>query len=340
MLDLNDNLYNKRQERHEPKLKRWRYAGLMLTYRCSAACRFCYYYCSPQAGGLMPVETAIESWQALVRIAGDKAKVHITGGEPFLYFDRLEEIMQQAHQLNLTPVDVIETNAGWAVDPKDIADKLRRLDELGLNRLKISWDAFHEEFIHLHSVRQLIETARQILGPQRVLVRWENHLDNPTGIQTAPPAEQLKIMKQALETDPCRFTGRAADELAHLSTHYPVEQFQEKSCRTALLDAKGVHIDPAGNVFCGQCSGMIIGNIQNPPLDELWKTFEPDKADFWKTLYHHGPVGFLQNACEHGYQSRSAYASKCHLCTDIRRFFFDKGLHAPIIGPIDCYGEK
>ena len=340
MLDLNDNLYNQRQPRDQSKLKRWRYAGLMLTYKCPAACRFCYYYCSPQAGGLMETQTAIEAWEGLARIAGENAKVHITGGEPFLYFDRLFDIMQQANSLGLTPVDVIETNAGWAVDQTDIADKLRCLDALGLNRLKISWDAFHEEFIDLDSVKQLIATAQKILGPERVLVRWEKHLENPTGIRQADENARQKILCEALASDPCRFTGRAADELAHLATQYPIEHFVGKSCRNALLSAKGIHIDPAGNVFSGQCSGMIVGNVGQTPLDQLWKTFEPDKSDFWQALYNAGPAEFLTAAREQGYQPREKYASKCHLCTDIRRFFFDKRLYSPIIGPIDCYGKN
>ena len=98
MYEFNDNLFNHRQQRHQRKLKLWRYAGLMLTYRCTAACRFCYYYCCPQAGGLMSPDTAIGAWEGLVRIAGDNARIHITGGEPFLYFDRLAEILQQAQQ--------------------------------------------------------------------------------------------------------------------------------------------------------------------------------------------------------------------------------------------------
>lgn len=337
MLDLNDNQYNRRQQRDAPKLKRWRYAGLMLTYQCNAACRFCYYYCSPRAGGLMPTQTAVDAWQALVRIAGDNARVHITGGEPFLCFDRLMEIMRRANQLGLTPVDCIETNAGWAADEKDIAEKLKQLDQLGLNRLKISWDPFHEEFIDIQSVKRLIRIAQQILGPDRVLVRWEKHLQNPTGIQGADADARRQILHEALDSDACRFTGRAADELAEMSPQYPIDEFADKTCRNALLASKGVHIDPAGNVFNGQCSGMIVGNIQKTPLDDLWKAFEPDKDDFWKVLYHTGPTGFLDHAIAQGYQKKLTYASKCHFCTHIRRFFFDKRLYSPIIGPIDCY---
>ena len=339
MLELQDNLFNTRRSRSQSKLKLWRYAGLMLTYRCSAACRFCYYYCSPQASGLMSVDTAIQSWEGLVRIAGEYAKVHITGGEPFLYFDRMAQILKQAPRLGLTPLDSIETNAGvWSSD-SELRDQLRFLDDCGLDRLKVSWDAFHEEFIEIDKVRRFIHIARDILGDHRVLIRWEKHLDQPTGIRQQGSDDKKTTLLAALDADSCRFTGRAAEALAPLVASYPAGDFQGRHCQKALLGSKGVHIDPYGNVFNGQCSGMVVGNVNQTPLDVLWRTFEPDRADFWKILYEKGPFGLLGPAEKEGFHPQSKYASKCHLCTDIRRFFFDKENYSTIISPHDCYGH-
>ena len=339
MLKLQDNLFNARRSRDQSKLKLWRYAGLMLTYRCSAACRFCYYYCNPQASGLMPVDMAIQSWEGLIRLAGEDAKVHITGGEPFLYFDRLAQICEQASRLGLTPLDSIETNAGTWSNPAELTDQLRFLDNCGLNRLKISWDAFHEEFIEIDKVRQFIRIARDVLGPRRVLVRWEKHLTQPTGIRKQDPDDKKTILLAALAADSCRFTGRAAEEIAPLVAQHPAGDFQDQNCQKALLGSKGVHIDPNGNVFNGQCSGMIVGNVNQTPLDVLWRLFEPDRSVFWNILYEKGPLGLLSQAQSDGFRPRDKYASKCHLCTDIRCFFFDKGRYSTIIGPHDCYGN-
>jgi hypothetical protein len=339
MLELHDNLFNQRRHRDESKLKCWRYAGLMLTYRCTAACRFCYYHCAPQAGGLMTVDTAIGVWEGLIRIAGTNARVHITGGEPFLYFDRLSDILKAAHRLKLDGLDSIETNADWGDGDGEIADKLRFLDSVGLDRLKISWDPFHEEFVDLAQVERLTAIARRVLGPQRVLVRWEHHLDQPSGIRIASQAEKERILLEALKSDPCRFTGRAAETLAPLTANKPADAFRQQHCQNALLSAKGVHVDPYGNVFNGQCSGMSIGTVTEQPLDVLWRQWQPDQESFWAILYHNGPFGFLKEASGMGYPIREKYASKCHLCTDIRRFFFDKNRYSPIISPKECYGK-
>lgn len=339
MHKLNDNLFNSRQQRHQPKLKFWRYAGLMLTYRCTAACRFCYYYCSPQASGLMPTEMAIEAWEGLIRLSGPNARVHITGGEPFLYFDRLAEILGQAHRLKLTGLDIVETNAKWGDNEQDISEKIKFLNSIGLNRLKISWDPFHEEFVEPELIARLLRIAQKILGPEHVLVRWEHYLTHPSGIRNKTESDKIVILQEASKADPCRFTGRAAEVLGPLAAQYPVEHFRNRGCQNALLSAKGVHIDPFGNVFNGQCSGMAVGNITRQPLDAIWKTWQPDQDDFWNILYHSGPCGFLDQARDMGYPIKDKYASKCHLCSDIRRFFFDKGLYSPIITPRDCYGR-
>lgn len=337
MLSIQDNCFNAGQERHQSKLKLWRYAGLMLTYRCNAACRFCYYYCRPQAGGLMSPDLAVKVWAGLERISGTAAKVHLTGGEPFLYPDRLIEICKKAKEAGLKPADFVETNAGLYQDETEIVNQLKALDACGLKRLKISWDVFHEEFVDIDVVRRYIDIARDIMGAQRVLVRWEKDLQLPSGIKTLAEAQKQDVFRQAVTSDHCRFTGRAAEALGDLVEGYPIEHFCGCHCQNALLGSKGVHIDPYGNVFNGQCSGMAVGNVNDLELDDIWRAFNPAADDFWSTLYHEGPYGFVPNAKRAGYQPLARYASKCHLCSHIRRFFFDTGQYPSIITPSDCY---
>lgn len=339
MMDLQDNVFNAGQNRSAAKLKLWRYAGLMLTYRCNAACRFCYYYCGPQAGGLMPTETAIAAWAALRRLADNAARVHLTGGEPFLVFDRLLDICEQAQRQGLGGADYVETNAGWVSDEAEARYRLKTLKTAGIQRLKISWDIFHEEFIPVEKVRFLASVAREILGTGNVLVRWEKHLDKPCGVAAMDEAQRQAAMAEAMAADTGRFTGRAAEVLGPLCAAKTLDELAGRNCRNAILGAKGVHIDPYGNVFNGQCSGMAVGNVNQTELDTLWKNFDPGKMDFWRTLADDGPAGFLPQAKATGYVSHHFYASKCHLCTDIRRFYFDKGLFLPIICPEECYGK-
>jgi organic radical activating enzyme len=352
-MNLSQNIYNQTVGRDEPKFKIWRNAGLLLTYKCNAECEFCYYNCSPKQEGLMPVEMAINAWRSLKELAGDGAKIHITGGEPFLYWDRLCEILKEAKKQNLGPVDMIETNGFWAADEQIIKDRLKVLDELGMNRLKISCDPFHQEYVDIEPVRRLANIAKDTFGPKRVLVRWEKYLENPIAMKGVPADERNKRYVETLKEFPCRFTGRAAGHIAEVvakdtvaeisksngSTSSP-SRAKSRDCRDTFLSSKGVHIDPYGNVFSGTCSGIIIGNIGNPGapgLAEIWQNWQPRNDNLIGILFNSGPAGLLDEAVKLGYKPKELYADKCHLCTNIRQFFFDKGLYTSLIGLAECY---
>jgi len=345
MSDLSENIYNSRLERNEPKFKLWRSAGLLLTYKCNCACEFCYYNCSPEKGGLMPVDMAVEAWKSLKVLAGDNAKVHITGGEAFLYWDHLQEILKAAKKQNLGKVDLIETNGFWATSDNIIRQRLQKLDELGMNRFKISTDPFHQEYVDIEPVRRLAEIAVEMLGPQRVLVRWRKYLDNPAQIKESPPADPASAQAfaetrreqqyiQAIKDYPCRFTGRAGGKLAELVASKSIQSLAEINCKSDFLGAKGVHIDPFGNVFSGTCSGIIFGNINENRLEDIWKHFSPEQNKIIHTLFSSGPFGLLEKAQKSGLKF---YADKCHLCTSIRQFFYQNGIEKSIICPKECY---
>ena len=384
MIELSENIYNGRTTRSDPKFKLWRSAGLLLTYKCNCACEFCYYNCCPDKGGLMPVDTAINVWQSLKILAGDSAKIHFTGGEPFLFWDHLQEILDQAQKQNLGKVDLVETNGFWATSDKIVRQRLRRLDELGMNRFKVSTDPFHQQYVDIEPVRRLAGMAAEILGSERVLVRWQKYLDNPIDMKNLSPAELEQQYINAVNDYSCRFTGRAAGKLAELvastmpatqhlggslkacpersrraagfgdgqpSRNHPQASLEaatrhRDTCQSNFLGAKGVHIDPFGNVFSGTCSGIIVGNVnvravREPPvlLEDIWKQFDPAQNELIKTLFNSGPFGLLDKAAKLGYKRGEFYASKCHLCTNIRQFFFDNSVEDSIIGPAECYSD-
>jgi len=337
MNDLSENIYNRSLGRDQPKFKLWRSAGLLLTYKCNCACEFCYYNCSPEKNGLMSVDMAISAWQSLRVLAGDDARIHITGGEPFLYWDQLQQILEQAIRLNLGKVDLIETNGFWATGEEVARQRLKILDKLGMRRLKISTDPFHQEFVDIEPVRRLARIAMEILGEKRMLVRWREYLKRPVEMKNLSVSEREENHIRAIHDYLCRFTGRAAGKLAELVAKDTVEKITQANCKEAFLGAKGVHIDPYGNVFSGTCSGIIIGNVSQTPLEQIWQQFHPASNEVLNTLLTLGPSGLLSPAEKLGYRKANLYAGKCHLCTGIRQFFFDKGLHSSILGPVDCY---
>lgn len=335
MLTLSDNAYNRSRARHESKFKLWRSAGLLLTYRCNAACEFCYYHCSPEKSGLMPVELCLAAWRSLRILAGEAAKIHLTGGEPFLYWDHLVEILAQGQEEGLGSVDLVETNGFWARSEQLVRQRLQRLINLGVQRLKISVDPFHQEYVPMPPVRRLAVIAKEMFGPECVLVRWEKYLDADEVASVADQRDQVYL--DTFHDYPCRFTGRAADHLASLLASKSAEAFADSNCLADFLGAKGVHIDPYGNVFSGTCSGIIVGNINEAPLETMWRQFDPWQNVLIKTLCEKGPYGLLERAESLGYERLDAYADKCHLCTNLRQFLLENEAETQVIGPVECY---
>ncbi|MGB2866787.1 MAG: hypothetical protein WBC05_25875, partial [Sedimentisphaerales bacterium] len=258
----------------------------------------------------------------------------------------------------------------------------------GMNRFKVSTDPFHQQYVDAELVRRLAGIASEILGTERVLVRWQKYLDNPTDMKNLSPAELEQQYINAMKDYPCRFTGRAGGKLAGLvassmlvsrasrpriagrmpatrsggslkavgfgdgqpSRNHPQASLEaatrhQAACRSNFLGAKGVHIDPFGNIFSGTCSGIIIGNINQMSLENIWKQFDPRRGGsrtartLISTLFNKGPSGLLAEAEKQGYKRAEFYAGKCHLCTSIRQFFFKNGLEKSIVGPAECYAD-
>ncbi len=287
----------------------------------------------------MEVGTAMRAWEGLREIAGDEAKVHFTGGEPFLYWERLCEILEEGKRRGLGTVDLIETDGFWAEDEEIIKERLSRLDALGMERLKVSCDPFHQEYVDVELVRRLAEVGAKMLGESRVMVRWREYAEKPVDIRNATEEERMGLYLKAMADYPCRYTGRAGGKLAERAACKPLEELRGLTCKGSILGAKGVHVDPFGNVFSGTCSGIIVGNVKDKPLEKIWEEFDPEGAEVIERLFTTGPAGLLDEAKELGYQEKESYASKCHLCWDPRQFLFEKGRHEGIIGPAECYIE-
>jgi MoaA/NifB/PqqE/SkfB family radical SAM enzyme len=334
---LKQNIYNRDKRQDELKVKVWRYAGLMLTYKCPAACEFCYYNCSPEKEGLMPIETALNAWQSLVDLSGTSAEIHITGGEPFVYFDHLVELLARAHERKLIGLDAVETNAYWATDRQTVVKRLEILKAYGMKRLKISWDPFHAEYIDEGNVILLADTAKEILGPDNVQVRWDKYLGSDLDMKSMDFEQRAEVYKQMMGEFPIKLTGRSSERLSAVFADKSIDQITKKNCDHSFMCSKGVHIDPYGNVFCGICSGITVGNVNEKSLVDIWKDYDPTSLPFVSGLVKGSPVALLDEAVEMGFKIKSKYAGKCHLCCDMRQFFFDNKHYHPVISPAECY---
>lgn len=286
---------------------------------------------------------ALDVWRGLDRLAaghGRTMRIHLAGGEPFADWVRLVSIVRAARDAGLTPLEKIETNAFWATHDGQTRARLELLDALGMQKLVVSTDVFHQEFVPFDRVRRCVEIARRVLGRARVQVRWADFYNSPLDLRCMTPSRREAAYAQALARHKERLTGRAAARLARFFPPQPAEAFAGQHCVREVLHSRHVHIGPDGCIFPGTCAGIILGRVGRRSVGEIWR----ELADGWRehpavdAVVCGGSHGLLQRVRPLGYRELpEGYANKCHLCTHLRQFLVDRGLWREHVGPPDCY---
>lgn len=329
---------------HErPRLAVWEYAGLMVTYWCNARCAFCYVYSGPDRGGALGTADAVRLWAGLDRLAqrgGKTMRIHLAGGEPVGDWPALVRLIRAARDAGLSRLEKVETNGFWATDDDLTRARLETLDALGMEKLVVSADVYHQEFVPLERVRRCVDVARRVLGPGRVQVRWWDFLQHPVETRGAAPAERQTAYAAALQRHADRLTGRAALRLAEYFERHPPEYFAEERCVSEVLRSKHVHIDPYGNIFPGVCAGIILGNALHGSVEDVWDRLDRDweQNPVVSAVVQGGSLELMRRALPLGYRPRAeGYANKCHLCSDVRQFLSDAGHWRESVGPAECY---
>jgi MoaA/NifB/PqqE/SkfB family radical SAM enzyme len=106
----------------------------------------------------MPLDKAVNYIKQVSEIEGFNT-ISITGGEPFLYYKDLLEIIKTAnsYKFNVT----CGTNGFWAKTEEIAGQKLDELISAGLNYLSISVDAFHSKYVPIENIRNILRAARE-----------------------------------------------------------------------------------------------------------------------------------------------------------------------------------
>ena len=141
--------------------------GLLLTYRCTAACSDCCFECSPQRREALPLGVAldvIDQAAAMPSVEG----VTLSGGEIFLRYDDVLKIVARAAGHGLKTKCV--TNGYWALGRDVARRKLRPLVDAGLQTLELSTDDYHAEHVPLERVAHALEAAHELGLETHVIV--------------------------------------------------------------------------------------------------------------------------------------------------------------------------
>ena len=297
----------------------------------------------------MSVAYGLSLWEGLQRASPHGCRIHIGGGEPFGRWETLIDLARRARRAGLGPLAAVETNAYWAVDERTVRDRLRALDAAGMGRLTISADPYHQQFVPIERVRLAARVGADVLGSERVRVRWRDWAAEGFDTGALTPERRAELFARYLRHGRDRLTGRAAAELAGLDQLNPPTAFADQNCAEPLLRSRHVHVDGAGIVSPGTCAGIVLGRATTAAsVGELWRRawtafaegggHDVAGMELISLLAGRGPTGLLAEAERLGYTARPAgYAGRCHLCWEVRRWLLDRGHYRRLLAPATVY---
>lgn len=305
---------------------------IMMTYRCSAACRHCLVMSSPQQRrALVSVAAAVEYGRDFQSLGRD---VILAGGETLLFYRHTLAVCR-ALQAAGVPVAFVESNGSWCVSDELVRDRLTELRAAGVQGMYFSIDLYHQEFVPAERVHRGVRIARELFATV-----YAPRLELEEARQREGQAADPALLRQAVRRGGLHFIGRAALALAPLAEALPLPELACQDCQKDLdIDhLQEIQVDPYGFVRPDWCPGVNLGNARQARVAQLCRTRHVLETPLLRDLAAAGPATLLPLARRYGVEPRPTYASKCHLCFDVRRQLV---AHLPAeFGPANLYAER
>ncbi len=314
--------------------------GIMTNYDCSVRCAHCRHNASPSRNGGFISEEMLDKIIKKLELLGCKS-VHIEGGEPFLYPDKLIETVKKISESNLH-LEHIVTNSSWYQNYKDTKALLKTLKSYGLGRLLLKVGPFQNENIPLKKVQNVAKVADEL----RInIIIWDNEVYPEVSsfdvTKTHPLSKYLKkygddYMKKLAECFKVTFAGRSFKAYEKYLNKYSVNDLmaQNKGCIYDFPTSTHFHVDMFGNFIFSHTNGVTL------QVEDLGLELDPKKYPYL-TILLNGGFESLYKLVSQKYNFKpkpDGYISKCHLCYEVRRFLVvENNINSPDLQPIDFY---
>lgn len=290
--------------------------GFLVTNRCNAACTHCSASCGPGERAALPTSKLIALMDEAAAIwkregtPGDTLRFSISGGEPFLDFARLVELVRHGSSLGAGISCV--TNAYWASSDDKARQKLGELRRAGLSTLAVSTSRFHQQFVNVRRVERAIAIAREC------------------GLRTT-----LKLPLTASDTDAGSLEEWASSCGADRHEIFPVlpylrrgailpesEYIREQALPRGRCPSASITVDEHGKAYPCCMPGAFVdvlslGDVRSDTLQQIHDEFylRPEQ----QVLRHRGPAHLARAvmAAGEGHRLRARYESACDLCAHI-----------------------
>jgi MoaA/NifB/PqqE/SkfB family radical SAM enzyme len=230
---------------------------IIVTSRCNIRCRHCIYDCKPTSTEKLSKFVI----KALIRQAAKLSSfrsIVFTGGEAFLEYNVLEESIALCRELGLE--SSVVTNGFWALNSHVTKQKLQKLK--GLKTLNVSTDSFHQEFVPVDRIRNIILSCHE-LGircvvrvsylnePSSTLVTIKKQLTGLDGLYTISSMPIAPFGRAAMLIDAVCFYEYDPNDIPCCGADDPVidSNGDVKICPGGLFSYPGNNLLKVGNIF-------------------------------------------------------------------------------------------
>lgn len=282
--------------------------GIIMTNQCNAACEICCFGCNPANADVIDESFMLACIKQISEIP-EIMTIAFSGGEPFLFPDLLLKGVQCAKQHQRGTA--VATNGFWGREQgqEGFAEIVQYLSSLALDKIFISTDAYHNQYVALPVALQAILLSRDLVKSTQVMVGETKH-----SLQAHEIIHKLGDRKYLMNfsTYPFLRIGKAK-ELPEAEFYRP---YAKRGLFCGYDHIAAIRYD--GEVFpcCNQFvfdSLLTLGNIHNTPLKEI--VAKTKQNPLFVVLSIKGFDWFVDVAEEElGMKLSETYAGACELC--------------------------
>lgn len=318
-------------------------AGALFTYGCSIRCRHCLFGCA--SGRSEAVMTPQQCSVVLGMLHATGRVVHVAGGEPMVFWEKLAESVRLSNRYGTAP-HFVETNCSFASSDEIVERRLRFLAAHGVRGIYASADPYHQEFVPPENFLRVRRITREVFGKGN----FYGSSAEDEAIRDLPrvSADETSL-REYVRGHPPGMVGTAHETLSRYLDRYSPDDpalpahgwggdGDASTCGRQFAPESmwEVHVDPYGNIMTN--CGMILGNLcETTPVEVLEEG--PENANrFVRCVCEEGARGLAELARrEYGFEMPDSVTQTCELCYLARRHL--RQFHPGVFGPGRIYGE-
>lgn len=133
--------------------------GIAITRQCTAQCEMCCFECGPDKEERLDKELVFRIIDEAAEIE-EIGKIGFTGGEATLCADVLLEAIARTKRNGMK--SSLTSNGVWGAGTGTAMEWLVRLKAAGLDSLTLSIDEYHQNYVPLESIRNIIHANREV----------------------------------------------------------------------------------------------------------------------------------------------------------------------------------